>query len=377
MQNNITYLTFNDPPNGVYNSQVIEVVELMKGLVSGVKVRLIAFISPRGFKENKAKIKALNAQAIVLPAIAPLKYWYLNKVLLRLVSIFIRTEKVICRGPLATCMALDVFNKRASVVYDGRGAVLAEHEEFGVFKNTGLENQLFVIEQKAVLESDYRIAVTAKLIRYWQARFSYNSNKHVIIPCTVSESQSKSEVPQTITSFIQAHQKKVLFAFAGGNGKWQGIDLMLKFLSDQFEQNPNAAALLLCPTNDALEIFQEKYNDRVLITTVHPAQVNSVISLCDYGLLLRHQTITNQVASPVKVAEYLNAGLKVVISPAIGDYTEVIEKENCGIVYSGGDMQITKKLNCGDRLHCQEVTQRLFSKNSNIIGEAYRKVLIS
>ncbi|MCW3807473.1 glycosyl transferase [Plebeiibacterium marinum] len=374
MKKQIIYFTFNDPPNGVYNSQVIDVVNFINTLDKDVNIRLFALISPRSFKKNKVKIKALNPQATVLPTIAPLKYWYLNKLLLWIVSLFISTKKVICRGPLATCLALNVF-KKAIVVYDGRGAVVAEHEEYGVFENSGLEKQLFEIEKKAVLNSDFRIAVTEKLTNYWKERFFYNSDKHFIIPCTVSDSKTKTNVPQAIKSFILQNKNKVIYTFAGGNGKWQGIDLMIEFLSKQFDNNEQAAALLLCPINNELKNFQKRYNERLLITTVEPEQVNSIICQCDYGLLLRHSTITNKVASPVKIAEYLQAGLKVIISSSIGDYSNFIEVHKLGYIHSDNETPIYNKVPPSLKDHCKNIVESKLRKNSKEIKLKYKSLL--
>ncbi|WP_430810989.1 MULTISPECIES: glycosyl transferase [unclassified Carboxylicivirga] len=373
MQNKITYFTFNDPPSGVYNSQVIEVVKYLNTLDSKLTVQLLAIISPRGFRTNRAKIKQLNQQAVVLPALAPLKYWQQNKLLLWLIKPFLTTRKIICRGPMATCLAIDVF-KNKSVVYDGRGAVFAEHEEYAVFEGSGIENQLFAIEEKAVLKSHFRIAVTLQLTEYWKEKFGYASNQHVVIPCTVSQSKRLSPIPDEVKSFIEANKNKTLFTFAGGNGKWQGIDLLVSFLTQQLQANKQAAALLLCPATDELLNFQRQFPKQVLLTTVEPDQVHTAISLCDYGLLLRHQTITNSVASPVKVAEYLMAGLKVIISPNIGDYSSFIQQENCGWVDRDNDHVALKKITREKRQHNQAMAQKYFSKNSTTVISAYKKV---
>ena len=50
------YLTYNDAPGGIYNSQVIDVVKYLNSIQSKEKIKLVALISIRGFKENKQKI---------------------------------------------------------------------------------------------------------------------------------------------------------------------------------------------------------------------------------------------------------------------------------------------------------------------------------
>ena len=61
---------------------------------------------------------------------------------------------------------------------------------------------------------------------------------------------------------------------------------------------------------------------------------------CDYGFLVRDETITNSVASPVKFGEYMICGLKILISKNLGDYSEFINTNNLGYVIS----DISKKI---------------------------------
>ncbi len=372
--NNITYFTFNDQPGGVYNSQVIEVVNYLNTVDQSTKVKLLAFVSHRNFKASREKIKTLNPKALVLPSIAPLKHWHLNKWLLKFVKWFSPTSKIICRGPLATCLALDTY-KTSQIIYDGRGAVVAEQNEYGVYDHSGIEKKLRAIEKKAVLQSHFRIAVTKKLVEYWQKEFDYSSHNHVIVPCTVSEIQPGNKVPDFIHSFLQENQEKTIFTFAGGNGKWQGIDFIFGFLEDQFMKNNSSIGLLLCPENRDLKAFQHKFPNRVLLTTVLPEQVHSTISLCDYGLLLRQSSVTNRVASPVKVAEYLQAGLKVIISPEIGDYSELIVQLDCGFIYKKEDTGNYKKPSIQEKQNSQKVAKLHFTKNSSLITKAYKEIV--
>jgi hypothetical protein len=48
------YFTFNDSYSGVYHSQVVDVVKLYQS--KGVKMKLIAMVSPRNFFSDRAKI---------------------------------------------------------------------------------------------------------------------------------------------------------------------------------------------------------------------------------------------------------------------------------------------------------------------------------
>ena len=66
---------------------------------------------------------------------------------------------------------------------------------------------------------------------------------------------------------------------------------------------------------------------------------------CDYGLIIRDESITNQVSSPVKFAEYLYAGLKIIISSNIGDYSKFVLDNDCGFLDNQCKMNLKKVTN--------------------------------
>ena len=66
---------------------------------------------------------------------------------------------------------------------------------------------------------------------------------------------------------------------------------------------------------------------------------------CDYGFLVRGETMTNNVASPVKFGEYMICGLKILISKNLGDYSDVISTNNLGCIITDVSKKIVLKLN--------------------------------
>ena len=76
---------------------------------------------------------------------------------------------------------------------------------------------------------------------------------------------------------------------------------------------------------DEIENLKRQYPGRMIQIWSAEQDVTSYLKLADYGLLIRENTVTNSVASPVKFAEYLNAGLNVIISPVLKDFTEFVK----------------------------------------------------
>jgi hypothetical protein len=88
--------------------------------------------------------------------------------------------------------------------------------------------------------------------------------------------------------------------------------------------------------------------------------------------LVREDSVTNQVASPVKFAEYLAAGLQIIISEKLGDYSALVAKEGLGIVYSNA-LPLLSKISYTQKSQTASFALNNFTKEKYI--EQYRKLL--
>jgi hypothetical protein len=343
----IVYLTYNDSPSGIYSSQVIDVVKFLSNNTSQT-IRLVSLISIRSFFVNRKKIKAELPDSIVLPMFPKMKYWQYNYGLVLLVSLFLKPHTIIGRSVLATQLALKLKKSKNTerVIYDGRGAIAAEWKEYKVVQDPEMLGQIFSLEKEAVLLSDFRIAVSQKLVSYWLNEFGYVSDKHVIIPCTINkmfESTNLSEHSrEEARKSLRIESDDVLFIYSGSVAGWQSFDILSGFILPLMTSSFKNKILFLSEFDSNIEILKKKFPDQVIQKKVKPHEVAGHLIAGDYGLLLREQSITNAVASPVKFAEYLACGLDVIISENLGDYTQFVLDHKCGSVL-GSSLVFTKK----------------------------------
>ena len=327
------YFTFNDSYSGVYHSQVIDVVKLYQ--TNGVQMQLIAFVSPRSFFKDKRSIKQFIPDAIVLPSIPKLSNWKKNKYLLKLVVK--PKSKIICRGIFATNIALELKSNFSEIIYDGRGAIKAEQNEYGVYNGTGIENAIEALELNAVLKSDKQIAVSTKLIKYWEKEYGYSNDENVIIPCSIADNFKKqSSVDLSLLPGLNSED--ILLIYSGSLAGWQALDNLEEILSSLMI-NKNIKVLFLSQSHKTIKSLEKKYPNKIYRKWLSPTEVPKYLALGDYGLLLRNSNDTNRVASPVKFAEYLSAGLKVLISEDIGDFSEMVKDNNLGFVINDSKIE--------------------------------------
>lgn len=108
--------------------------------------------------------------------------------------------------------------------------------------------------------------------------------------------------------------------------------------------------------------LQNKYPNQVKRFWLSVSEVFDYLSVADYGILFREQTVTNKVASPEKFAEYLSAGLKVLISEKLGDFSEFVEKNNCGIIIKNKENINLARVENSIKQINRELSEKIFTK---------------
>ncbi len=328
----IFYLTYNDTPSGIFSSQVIDVVKYLNTEFK-VNVKLVSFISLRNFFVNKKKIKQELPEAIILPMFPGVHRWRYNAFLLSWMVFVKKPNIIIGRSVLATQLALSLKkkNKILKVIYDGRGAITAEWKEYEVISNQSMLDEIFFLEKEAVSNSDYRIAVSNQLINYWKEKFEYNSDKHVVIPCTLNKIYEaviiSNENIVSIRSSMKINNDDVVFVYSGSIAGWQSFDLLNAFITPLLNSSKKFKVVFLSELDENIKQLKNKFESQIFCKKVSQNDVPQYLIAADYGLLIREETITNKVASPVKFAEYMACGLKIIISHNLGDYSKLIDDE--------------------------------------------------
>ena len=333
------YLTYGEPPSGVYSSQVCDVINFLKSQHKA-DVRLLAFISLKDFSKSKKQIIGQCPDAIVVPALPKVIYWRFNCIVLWFIVMWLRSSVIAARNVIAANMALAIkpFSGIKKVCFDGRGAIAAEWHEYNVEVNEKWKQEINELEKKAVLKSDFRIAVSHQLVEYWKEKYNYTGNGHVVIPCTLSSGFKLS--PTNIHSIIQQRtsmgygDNDVLFAYSGSTAGWQSFELLSAFLQPLLKKNKNHKVLFLSKEDENIAKLQKDFPGQVIQKWLSHSAVKEHLNACDYGILTREDTITNRVASPTKFAEYLSAGLPVIISENLGDYSQFTVEKKCGVLLS-------------------------------------------
>jgi len=302
--------------------------------------------------------------AIVLPIIFGMKRWELHSNLLRF---FVKkSDFIIGRNPMGAKVGLNYFD---SVIYDGRSALKGEIKEYDMALNGSLNQSFLNAEEYVVNNAKYRTAVSSELLNFWKKDFSYSGNEHLVLPCSLAYSHEKP-LPK------RESNQKVRLLFSGGGSPWQSQKEKYNWIRNLLNSRNDIEFVFLTKSDDHLDQLLEDFPERVKRKWLKPEAVFDELAKADYGILLREDNLTNRVSAPVKYAEYLNAGLSVIISSSVKDYAQFTIEHKCGIVLKELDSDLElKALNQVDRDRNRDLAQNFFSKNSDYIQEKYKRVL--
>lgn len=356
----IVFLTFNDYPGGIFSGQVIDVCKFLAD--KGADVELLSFVSLRTYFKTASVINKQYVKSSVIYMSPGVNNWKRNVGRLKRRISRLKPDSIIARGPFAAWLALACRDaglvKR--VVFDGRGAYEAEFKEYNVAQSVMLNSEIRQIEETVVLKSDFRIAVSQALVEYWRREFNYDKTTHVVIPCTLRSASSPILDGAEMRRQLGYNSGDIVIVYSGSFAGWQSFGLLDEIGGKLLVSNPAVKILVLAPDATGLKILN-RFPDRVVAKWLPAEQVGAVLSACDYGWLVRENSVTNEVASPVKFAEYLHAGLPVLISPRLGDFSAFVEQYGCGQVVSS-ELPELKSLSGAERERYKQLAASHFFK---------------
>ncbi|GEM_PF-4556641 len=372
------YVTYNEPPNGLYESQVVEVTNFIEGDI-GMPVQLIAFVSIRGFAATRKQVKALSPDAIVLPC-APgflfIRWHFLFLIPYLLLS---RPRKVVCRGSFATLIASPLRKlMRFKLTMDARALMYEEEVAYGIFPPR-ISGDIRQIEIDSLRTADQVTAVTAEMYDYWEAEFKLDfHDSKLVIPCTVTDKLLREVDSAKVEAFkreLGYSDTDIVLIYSGSTAAWQSLDRLTDWLRKMMQQQPELKALFLSKPEANIQALMEEFPDRVQNRFVKHAEVPIYLSCADYGLMLRTYSRANSVGSPIKTAEYLLAGLGVITNRNMAVY-RLIESERVGLVVNDFDLlgEPIPKPSRDVRLANREKGELHFSKHSKEIRAKYAEL---
>jgi hypothetical protein len=213
------------------------------------------------------------------------------------------------------------------VVWDARGHTIAETV---ASPDDGLLRKCVVWWRRMLVSADLRKAArncTAALfvseaLRQVQGK-SLGLQPVEITPCVADERAFyfDPELRRTMRAELQLGESDKVFVYCGSLAPWQCFgETMALFAKLHAREPDNTRFLVLTP--DIARARTQAQAAGLPQSIVHFASVplravNAYLNAADFGVLLRRPSPINQVASPIKYAEYAMAGLIVIANDTV------------------------------------------------------------
>jgi glycosyltransferase involved in cell wall biosynthesis len=226
------------------------------------------------------------------------------------------------------------------LIFDCHGTT-PEEERLGGAHPTRVET-MRGWERRALTESDLSVFVSQAMLQFYLKEYGLRSIPHIMVPCCVADERFPTP---GVLSPVVLPANRLVFAYAGSMAAWQCGEEMLRLFAQLHKMDHEAFLLLLVPQADHKKArgYLLKYGvgeDNVLLADVSHEAVAPALQRAHAGFLLRKRNPVNQVASPTKFGEYLAAGIPVIMSDGIGDFSQMASDQRLGLVLSSRLMDL-------------------------------------
>ena len=252
--------------------------------------------------------------------------------------------------------SIKIFYKKSYLLlFDFRGLIAEE---------SYLRNKSFLryfvlkkIEEFVYKKADYLNTVSYQFKHYLVSNFGPKIIK--VIPCCTNFNKIK----------IYEEKNIIKFVYVGGMSEWQKFNNILNIYKKISENIPNTSLTIITLDKELAEKSMQGNNIKgAEVKSMDQNEVINDLINYDFGFLLRDDILLNNVASPIKFIEYISQGVIPIISKGIGDYSELVEKNNLGLIIDiNNDILDIERIN--ELINDKEIYKRLFEISNNFLWE--------
>jgi hypothetical protein len=248
-----------------------------------------------------------------------------------------RPAVIVARNPFSGLLALVLTRLIHDVDYlvDLRSDTISEIK----MSETGHRRGFLIPVMKLLLQTVLRkssgvFCVSEVLARKVSADCGYEIETYTVPSCLLPRRKSRA----ADINLLKLRRKllgRAVFVYAGTITAWNRPEPMIKVFEEIKRHDERCFFLFLTPSIlKALKAFEEygTSTDDFHVQSVDQDRIDDYLGLGHIGILIREDSFANRVASPVKLPEYLRAGLALMISDGIGDWTQIVEGYDVGVV---------------------------------------------
>lgn len=218
-------------------------------------------------------------------------------------------------------------------VYDVQAALA---EEVALRRGRGIRYLLSRWKEKRELKKSDRLGGVSYKLKQWVKDYVGRDDMIVVPSCVdVEKFCFNEESRNRIRQECGFAENETIICYSGGLSKWQRVPSILNVCGQISKIRKNFKFLFLTQQTEQLQQMIQKSALPIEYCTIRSCiyqEIPQYLSAADAGIVMRDNIVVNNVASPIKIGEYLACGLAVILTKGIGDYSEMVSKAGVGIV---------------------------------------------
>jgi len=364
-----------------------------------IDISMVTILGYKTFKKQKKLVEHYRNKGLKIFIVPSYTQHFFS--LLYFFYLCITNDKVVVhlrkQSPKPFDMLKKIFTKKLKYIIEIEGDFESEIDYLSQKKNQhkagfydnvikGMKKSAKILEEQ-ILRADGVFVVTNELKELFVKRYFKDQieNKIDVIPTGFD---TKKFYPDDVLreeyrkkykledKFVMIYSGNVLYS-------WQNLKRSIdvfKFLKEKMY--PNMYFIMLVRkqdhpiANEFIRKVELSHNEYLLINVSHD-EVNGFLNVADLGILLRENNILNKVASPGKLGEYLSAGLNVLTTKHIGNYSKKMQEDNIGVLIDDiyDNNEILEKVSNSESSISKEELSKWASNNFSV--QAYKDRYIS
>lgn len=231
----------------------------------------------------------------------------------------------------ALIVRLACLSSNTTLVYDSDGLPIEEKLEQGSFKKGALTHSLMLrVEKWALKRSSGVLARTSRGAQLLDDKIPLASLAEKIYVVSNGRATTRSFLRDS-PRMGQQKQRSLTLCYLGSWGPNYCPDRMIQIARDLYLRFPEVRFRILTGDIESAARDIQRHglvsSDWISIERVAPERVETSLASCDVGFSFRVPSVANSAVSPVKIGEYLAAGL-FVIGGEVGDRAQGLLRQN-------------------------------------------------
>ncbi|ATW24495.1 glycosyltransferase family 4 protein [Candidatus Formimonas warabiya] len=190
---------------------------------------------------------------------------------------------------------------------------------------------LDIIEKKAMKIADFYCFITEYQKIHFISKYFFIPNiftRALVVHNYLSTDLLNNTWPVTDN---KVERDKVRFVYSGGFSKWQNIEEIFKLIKSIYDnyQNIEFNIYTFEGNNEKATKLITKYNllNITKISNLQSHEINYHLSFNDVGIIIRDNSLINITSSPLKIIDYLNAKIGLILTDNIGDFSNILKNK--------------------------------------------------